>query len=94
MMSKEPKILFTGHHEFSGECAPKEKDHVCTYTTFSVGIYEIVLASNKKKTKRGPVKVRVKGLIAEPEKVYEKAREIADLLTKGEYKGPKLVSVI
>ena len=63
-------------HDFDGDCGPGGKD-AGGYITFSVGIFQwIPKASSKGGLKRAPVKYRVKGFIANPGPVYERAREI------------------
>lgn len=61
--------------------------------TFSIGIFKILPKASGRGTKRGPVEIRIKGLMSDPEAVYEKAHEIVDLLNKGKYTGPKTVKV-
>ena len=43
--------------------------------------------------KRGPVKVRVKGLAAHSSLIFARAREIAEELDAGTYTGPRCVRV-
>lgn len=82
-------------HGFDGNCRPSGfgKFHSGSQLTFSVGIFQILPKANGQGTKRGPVKVRVKGYTIDPEAVYTKAREIVDLLDAGKYNGPRNVSV-
>lgn len=40
------------------------------FKTFSVGVYEIIPTKDGRGTKRGKAKVRVSGLVEDPEKVY------------------------
>lgn len=85
-----------GKHDFDGNCAPGAPG-VLTYSgqeTFSVGIFEWVQRSGGTGCKRGPVKVRVKGRFADPEKVYAKARTIVGELDAGTYSGSKSVTVV
>lgn len=83
-----------GTHGVYGACAPDSgHQSYSTWVTFSVGVYEILGRKSGAGTKKGPVKVRVKGPVAQPELVYAKAREIAKALDEGTYKGPKTVTV-
>jgi Ni,Fe-hydrogenase III small subunit len=79
-------------HGYSGSCAP---DTGCGigYSTFSVGIFEVVPTASGKGTKRGPVKVRVRGLMTNPQAVYDAAQRIVEQLDAGTYSGPKNVTV-
>ena len=83
-------------HYFEGSCAPGGKLPPLAYhwDTFSVGVFEAVSTADGKHIKKGPVKVRVKGLTRYPDPVFAKAREIAAALDAGTYSGPKNVSVI
>lgn len=84
-----------GQHGYDGACMPGGA-HECKsfmQETFSVGVFEWVAKSSGKGVKRGPVKVRVRGPFSEPEKVFDKAREIAAALDAGTYSGPKNVTV-
>ena len=83
-------------HYFEGACAPGGKLAPLAYhwDTFSVGVFEAVLAADGKRIKKGKVKVRVKGLTRYPDAVFAKAREIADALDAGTYTGATHVSVI
>lgn len=82
-------------HGFDGSCRPNELGMASwsSQQTFSVGIFPILPKASGKGTKRGAVKVRVKGYVGNPDAVYDKAREIMDLLNAGEYTGPKTVKV-
>ena len=79
-------------YDFDGSCKPGKG--YAGQSTFSVGIFPILPKASGKGTKRGAVVVRVKGLCSDPTPVYEKAREICQVLEKGEYQGPKNVSVV
>lgn len=81
------------YHRYSGSCAPGSG---CAYgyETFSVGIFEVVPKASGKGTKRGgPVKVRVRGLVSDPQAVYDAAARILSELDAGTYVGPKTVTV-
>lgn len=80
-------------HGFDGSCRPGPNGELqcCGQTTFSVGIFQILPKANGKGTKRGPVKVRVKGNVSNPEAVLSRARAIVDQLDAGTYSGPKNV---
>lgn len=82
----------TGTHEFDGACAPGSGAW-SSQQTFSVGIFERVQKARGAGSKRGKVKVRVKGDVSQAEKVYAKAREIVTQLDAGTYSGPKSVTV-
>jgi len=87
-----------GKHDFSGNCVPRQ-DGSSLYPsqeTFSVGVFEWLRRGRKgdgKCCKAGPVKVRIKGLVADPAAVLAKAKEIAAALDAGTYTGPKNVKV-
>lgn len=82
-------------HGFDGNCRPGGPGEFCSsQETFSVGIFQILPKSSGKGTKRGPVKVRVRGYVSHPGYVYSKAREIVDQLDAGTYSGPKTVRVL
>lgn len=80
-------------HGYSGQCAPTDKFWI-GYKTFSVGIFEVVTTANGRGTKRGgAVKVRVRGLMTNPQAVYDAAQRIVEQLDAGTYSGPKNVTV-
>lgn len=79
-------------HGYSGQCAPHTGCGI-GYRTFSVGIFEVVPTASGKGTKRGPVKVRVKGMVSNPQAVYDVADKIVQKLDAGTYAGPKNVDV-
>jgi len=82
-----------GNHEYSGQCAPGNGS-MWSNTTFSVGCYEMVPRKrDKSSSKRGPLKVRVRGLVSNSQAVYDKAEEICNQLDAGTYTGPKNVKV-
>jgi hypothetical protein len=81
-----------GTHDFEGACAPGSMTF-CQWDTFSVGIFEWVPKSSGRGSKRGKVKVRVKGSTSDPDSVAAKAREIVAALDAGAYIGPKTVNV-
>lgn len=82
-------------HGFDGAFRPGGPGELtcASQNTFSVGVFQILPKANGNGTKRGPVMVRVKGYMSNPDAVYAKAREIVDLLDAGEYSGPKTVKV-
>jgi hypothetical protein len=84
-----------GRHDFSGQCAPgpTQDKGAATGRSFSVGIFEVLPRASGKGTKRGPVKVRVKGPMSDPEAVFARARLICAQLDAGTYTGPKSVTV-
>ena len=76
----------------SGAFAPDGNMRRCSgMRTFSVGIYPILPKASGEGTKRGKVRVRVSGLVADQEAVFARAREIAAQLEAGKYVGPKNV---
>lgn len=81
-----------GTHDFEGFCAPWNATDA-TWDTFSVGVFEWVPRSGGGGTKRGKVKVRVKGSTSNSDMVVARAREIVTALDAGAYTGPKTVSV-
>lgn len=84
----EPKA---GTHGFDGECIPgKAHAYGVNHKTFSVGVFEW-LPKYRKGLKAGKVKVRVRGLTADPDPCLKRAAEIAAQLDAGTYDGPKVV---
>jgi len=75
-----------GTHGIDGACAPGSGSWA-SQQTFSVGIFEWVPKAGGKGTKRGKVKVRVKGSVSQQEQVLAKAREIAAQLDARRYTG-------
>ena len=82
-----------GKHDFTGACAPSHAFASRSWITFSVGVFQWLPKASGKGLKRGPVKVRVAGLVSDPEAVNAKAREIAAQLDAGTYSGPRRVDV-
>jgi len=80
-----------GKHYWEGECDPTNVKNKWSFRTFSVGIFEWMQKAGGKGGKKGKVKVRVKGSVAEAEKVYNLANEIARQLDAGTYAGKKIV---
>jgi hypothetical protein len=82
-------------HDYSGSCSPQYAGQqvLSSQNTFSVGIFQWLPKSSGKGLKKSAVIVRVKGYISEPEKVYQKAKDICTQLDEGTYKGKKTVSV-
>lgn len=80
-----------GRHDFDGSCSPGKSN--VNYQTFSVGVFQWLLKTDKKSLKRSAVKVRVKGLVSDPEAVYARAREVVGQLDKGTYNGPKSIDL-
>lgn len=78
-------------HGFDGAC--KLDGAQGFQETFSVGVFAILPKVYGEGTKRGPVRVRIKGPISNPDAVYKKAREIVDLLDAGNYSGPRTITV-
>ena len=80
-------------HGYSGQCAPHTGCGI-GYKSFSVGIFEVVPTASGRGTKRGSaVKVRVIGLMTNPQAVYDAAQRIVEQLDAGTYSGPKNVTV-
>jgi len=91
-------------HDFSGACSPvnwedckscaKDKGYKGpTWNTFSVGIFEWLPRVGGHGLKKGPVKVRVKGLCSAAEEVEREAKRICKQLDAGQYHGPKTITV-
>lgn len=80
-------------HDFSGACIPNGKPGRFSYSTFSLGVFEWVPKAGGNGVKKGPVKVRVIGLVTNEAAVFAKAQEIADALDAGTYSGPKTVNI-
>jgi hypothetical protein len=74
---------------YRGMCTPGEKWHFTSQETFSVGIYPV----SEKGKKIGPVVVRVKGWVSQPDDVEKTANRICNALAMGDYHGPKTVDV-
>jgi len=79
-----------GKHDYAASCDPQELAKY-GFKTFSAGVFEWVHGAGG--PKRGPVKVRVSGLVGNASGVYAVATLIAEGLDAGEYKGPKNVRV-
>lgn len=73
---------------WSGAC---DTLHNCTMKTFSVGVFEVLPKSSGNGTKRGKVRVRVSGKVADRVRVHAKADKICAQLEAGTYVGPKTV---
>jgi len=84
-------VTVDGKHDFSGACAPETS--LFSHRTFSVGVFQWVQKASGKGLKKSPAKVRVVGLCSCPLAVYAEAAWICKLLDKGEYTGPKRVTV-
>lgn len=84
-----------GTHDFSGEWAPASGAQALARSeSFSVGVFQwVARAGNDRLTKRGAVKVRVRGSTSNPQRVTDKAHEIVAALDAGTYRGPKTVNV-
>ena len=80
-----------GKHDFYGACMPSQPGEQCVAESFSVGVFEWVPTANGNGTKRGKVKVRVRGKY--PMAIKRRAKEICDELDVGAYNGPKTVTV-
>ena len=76
-------------HGYDGACI----DGGLCAKTGSVGIFPLILRASGEGTKRGAVIVRVKGPIHRKGDIKAKALEIIDLLDRGEYTGPKNVTI-
>lgn len=61
--------------------------------TFSIGICELIPKKSKPGYKFGPVKVRVRGRIADSELVYKRVESIISELDRDTYEGRKLVTI-
>lgn len=86
---KKPEPGPVGTHAFYGACAPLGGFRN-TAETFSVGCFEWIPASGGG-TKRGPVKVRIKGWTSHSQVVYDFAAEICKQLDAGTYDGTKTI---
>ena len=82
-----------GRHDFDGSCSPSKYVSHINHQTFSVGVFQWLLKTDKKSLKRSAVKVRVKGLVSDPEAVNARAREVAEQLDAGTYTGPKTIDL-
>ena len=87
---KIPEPGTAGTHAFYGACAPLEGFRN-TAETFSVGCFEWIPALGGG-TKRGPVKVRIKGSCDAPEAVYNCAAYVCEKLDAGTYDGTKTIN--
>lgn len=92
-MKNEPRA---GLHSYAGEASPLgggKYDAWFTQESFSVGVFEWVPKKDGSGLKRGPVKVRVRGLVVDANAVADRAREICAALDAGTYTGPRHVRV-
>jgi len=82
-------------HYYSGNFDPAGfKNPYAMLYTFSVGCFQCLPKSGGKGLKKGKVKVRVKGLVSNPDLVYQKAEEICQKLDNGWVPDKKTYSVI
>lgn len=71
------------HYDYSGSCAPRASElRWGAQKTFSVGIFQWV-RKEKGGLKRSAVVYRISGSVHTPEKVYQRAEEVYDLLDGG-----------
>ena len=78
-------------HGFDGACSPKNGGDYRGMQTFSLGVFEILKTNDGLRTKRGKVKVRVRGHTSDPDRAYKVAKIIAEQLDAGTYQGPKSI---
>jgi len=72
-----------GHHDYDGACKPG-KFTWASQTAFSVSVFRWVAKASGKGLKKSASVYRIKGTIAHPERVYERAEEVCDMLDRGE----------
>jgi hypothetical protein len=82
-------IQFVGKHAYIKENALVEGWN----KTFSLGIFKWELKKDGKSMKKGKTIVRVSGLVAEKEKVFNFADNVVDSLNKNDWDGRKYVLV-
>lgn len=80
-------IQFAGKHDYDKESAILSGWN----KTFSVGIFQWVLASGGKRLKKSKAKVRVTGLTANPKAVFDVCESIVSDLDAGNWDGRKTV---
>lgn len=93
MENNQPEL---GKHSFDGACAPDGREGKWRFETFSVGIFQWVAKSGGNGVKRGPVKVRVKGLTdTTPKRFSKRSARSRRRLTLGRGRTPaqKIVTV-
>lgn len=66
-------------YDWDGAYVPGS-EFMASCRTFSVGIFQWVPKVGGKGLKRSAVKTRIRGLVANPQEVYQKAREMCDKL--------------
>lgn len=70
--------------DYDGACAPSSPTVAGrTFETFTLGVFPLVPTSNGKGTKRGKVRYRVRGLVADSYRCHQVAGRLAWLLTNG-----------
>lgn len=84
-------IQFVGKHDFDKESADKFASW--NVKTFSVGIFQWQLKSNKKEMKRGKCLVRVEGKPSDAQEVFNQAEKIVALLDGNKWVGKKKVTI-
>lgn len=81
---KKPYREVEGHHDYSGACAPRPSGpRWASQRIFSVGVFKWVRKARGKGLKKSAVVYRVSGSVDAPEKVYQRAEEVCDLLDGG-----------
>ncbi len=79
-------------HGFDGSCAPGSH-YSSGQVSFSVGVFQWLPTAAGRGLKRSPVKIRIKGYMSEPERVYAAAREVCTKLDAGWVPDKKSISV-
>lgn len=91
----EDPARWVGWYDFDGEAAPvrlRERGRHLQ-SSFSVGVFQWVHKAGGRGVKRGPVLVRVHGLVDQEREVYRLAAQICFQLDAGTYDGTKKVTV-
>ena len=87
-MIRVPEGVELGKHFTYGACDPAVwNSGGYINLMFSIGVYRAVLRESGKGLKASRCVVRVKGYVAQPEAVREKAEEIRSLIDAGRYTG-------
>ena len=69
-------------HDFSGNCGP-DSEYYESQMTFLVGVFQWIPKSHKTGLRKSKVKYRIRGRASQPNKVYERAKEVCKIFDEG-----------